>query len=251
MSKASSDLISDEVDDSLKRRMKRKARDSDSDTDSGSDDSSSSSGGRSSGSNSSHGNFERVRKSSRKEKKKSKKSSKKKKKKSERKKKKKKKHKKEKKRYSEAELHNQRAIDELDQEAKDFAASIGGSSKLSEREQASLLYSDFQSRAMSLGLPKGLIRTTGVGGSGLFSAGGRFGDKATHQQLAGGFGEDENPAAAARRKREQRAQQAEARAREILLERAASADHGDKKTESTFASLTSRFGASNIQKRFM
>ena len=250
MSKASSDLISDEVDDSLKRRMKRKARDSDSDTDSGSDDSSSSSGGRSSGSNSSHGNFERVRKSSRKEKKKSKKSSKKKKKKSERKKK-KKKHKKEKKRYSEAELHNQRAIDELDQEAKDFAASIGGSSKLSEREQASLLYSDFQSRAMSLGLPKGLIRTTGVGGSGLFSAGGRFGDKATHQQLAGGFGEDENPAAAARRKREQRAQQAEARAREILLERAASADHGDKKTESTFASLTSRFGASNIQKRFM
>ena len=240
MSKASSDLISDEVDDSLKRRMKRKARDSDSDTDSGSDDSSSSSGGRSSGSNSSHGNFERVRKSSKKKKKKS-----------ERKKKKKKKHKKEKKRYSEAELHNQRAIDELDQEAKDFAASIGGSSKLSEREQASLLYSDFQSRAMSLGLPKGLIRTTGVGGSGLFSAGGRFGDKATHQQLAGGFGEDENPAAAARRKREQRAQQAEARAREILLERAASADHGDKKTESTFASLTSRFGASNIQKRFM
>jgi len=249
MSEASSNVIPGRSDDSLKMHVKRKARDSDSDTESGSDDSLSSNGARSNGSDGSRADSDRVRKSSKKEKKRSKKSSKKKKKKSD---KKKKKHKKDKQRYSEAELKNQRAIDELDQEAKEFAASIGGSSKLSDREQASLLHSDFQSRAMSLGLPKGLIRTTGVSGSsGLFSAGGRFGDKVTHQQLAGGFGEDENPAAAARRKREQRAQQAEARAREILLERAASAGDGTTTTASGFTSLKSRFGASSVQKSFM
>ena len=38
--------------------------------------------------------------------------------------------------------------------------------QLSEAEQASLLHADLATRAKSLGLPKGLIRTTGDAGSG-------------------------------------------------------------------------------------
>jgi hypothetical protein len=244
----------EEVSSSDESRGKCKARASDSDSDS---EDSSSGSDECSGSESNR--VKRANKSSKKAKKKEKKSTKKKKKRGKKDKhkkdKKKSKHKKGKQRCSEAEVRNQAAIDALDQEAKDFAASIGGPVKLSEKEQASLLHSDFESRAASLGLPKGLIRTTGMGGgSGLFSAAGRFGDKATHQQLAGGFGGDDNPATAARRKREYQAQQAEARAREILLERAATAaaaGGGDAAVGSGFASLASRFGTANVEKRFM
>mmetsp|Transcript_47390 Transcript_47390/g.107416 ORF Transcript_47390/g.107416 Transcript_47390/m.107416 type:complete len:229 (-) Transcript_47390:107-793(-) len=211
------------------------------------------SGSESSSSSTSSGSDERARKREKKERKKEKKRRKAKKEKKERKQSKKNKSvKKEKmakkKKRSKAEEQTQSMIDLLDQQAREFAEVNGEAApRLSATEQASLLSADLATRATALGLPKGLIRTTGAASSsGLFSGSGQFGDKQTRRALSGGFGGDSNPATEARLKRERQAQKATRRAHEILEERRASAA-GAQSTGPGLATLGNRFSSGTTQ----
>ncbi len=130
-------------------------------------------------------------------------------------------------------------------EAKSFKECVQGSKKvtLTNQMHADLIHASASEIASSLGLSKGLIRTT------------ESNESITQEYARSLFGgDDENPAKRQRLKREQTAQRAIERAKEILLSRAgaAAAANGVNNNNSnassgavgnSFADMKSRFSS--------